>query len=351
MSILELEHITMRYPGAAEPCLKDLSLRVEPGEVVTLLGSSGCGKTTLLKIVAGLETQNEGQVRISGADMQSLAPEKRPIAMVFQKPLLFENMNVEQNVSFSPRLNRTMGKAELREKTGRMLELVGLQGFEKRRVSSLSGGQEQRVSLARALMAQPALLLLDEPLSALDRNLKLSMEKMIRRINRELGTTMLYVTHDQNEAAAVSDRIALMRDGRILQTGTAEDFYSRPVNAFAARFFGCGNLFPAWKTGTRIESPLGGFALPACTLPDGAVLLGIRPEAAKDFQNGPYRGVVGEIVPRSADRKVVLRCGGTELELQVPYQVPLSEGQELSFALDESGVFCLPCGEDGSGDQ
>jgi ABC-type Fe3+/spermidine/putrescine transport system ATPase subunit len=286
VSILELEQITMRYPGAAAPCLRNLSLDVEAGEVVTLLGASGCGKTTLLKIVAGLEAQDEGQVRIDGTDMRSLAPEKRPIAMVFQKPLLFENMNVEQNVNFSPRMNRTMGKEELREKTRRMLELVGLEGFEKRRVSSLSGGQEQRVSLARALMAQPRLLLLDEPLSALDRNLKLSMEQMIRYINRELGTTMLYVTHDQNEAAAVSDRIALMREGQILQIGKAEDFYSHPVNAYTARFFGCGNLLKARKTGNRISSSLGDFSMSDCRLLDGEVLLGIRPEAAKDFQNG-----------------------------------------------------------------
>ena len=264
--------------------------------------------------------------------------------MVFQKPLLFENMNVEQNVSFSPRLNRAMGRAELREKTRRMLALFELEGFEKRRVSSLSGGQEQRVSLARALMAQPRLLL-DEPLSALDQNLKLSMEQMIRRINRELGTTMLYVTHDQNEAAAVSDRIALMREGQILQTGRAEDFYSHPVDAYAARFFGCGNLLPARKAGMRITFPLGVFEMPGCALDDGAVLLGVRPEAGKDFRNGPFCGIIQEIVPRSADRRVVLRCGETSLELLVPWHFPLSEGEALSFALDESGVFCLPCEE------
>ena len=342
MSILELDHITMRYPGAEDPCLKDLSLQVEEGEIVTLLGASGCGKTTLLKIIAGLEKQNAGQVTIDGTDMQSLPPDKRPIAMVFQKPLLFENMNVEQNVNFSPRLNRTMEKKELKEKTRAMLALVGLEGFEKRRVSSLSGGQEQRVSLARALMAEPRLLLLDEPLSALDQNLKLSMEQMIRRINRELGTTMLYVTHDQNEAAAVSDRIALMREGAFLQFGRPENYYSRPVNAYAARFFGCKNLLPARKEGSRIVSPLGSFERPDCTQEDGNVLLGVRSEAAKDFQNGPFCGIIQETVARSTDRRVVLLCGDTPLELYVPYHVPLAEGETLSFDLDESGVFVLP---------
>lgn len=235
-----------------------------------------------------------------------------------------------------------MGKEELREKTRRMLALVDLEGFEKRRVSSLSGGQEQRVLLARALMAQPGLLLLDEPLSALDQNLKLSMEQMIRRINRELGTTMLYVTHDQNEAAAVSDRIALMREGQILQIGKAEDFYSHPVDAFTARFFGCGNLLRSQKTGNRVTSPLGVFEMPDCTLDDGDVLIGIRPEAVAVFQSGPFCGVIEEIVPRSADRRVNLRCGETVLELLVPYHVLLTAGETLCFDLDRSGVFCVP---------
>lgn len=341
MSILELDRITMHYPGAAEPCLRELSLAVEAGEIVTLLGASGCGKTTLLKIVAGLERQREGRVTIDGADMRSLPPEKRPIAMVFQKPLLFENMNVEQNVNFSPRLNRAMGKDALRGKTREMLALVGLEGFEKRRVSSLSGGQEQRVSLARALMAQPKLLLLDEPLSALDQNLKLSMEQMIRRVNRELGTTMLYVTHDQNEAAAVSDRIALMRESRLLQIGRPEDFYSHPVNAYTARFFGCKNLLKVQKRSGKILSPLGEMVRPGEPLPDGDILLGIRPEAAKDFGNGPFRGIVQSITPRSTDQTAELLCGETALELSIPYHVPLAEGETLCFDLDPSGVFCL----------
>ena len=341
MSILELDRITMHYPDAAEPCLRELSLSVEAGEIVTLLGASGCGKTTLLKIVAGLERQREGRVTIDGADMRSLPPEKRPIAMVFQKPFLFENMTVEQNVNFSPRLNRAMDKQTLREKTREMLALVGLEGFEKRRVSSLSGGQEQRVSLARALMAQPKLLLLDEPLSALDQNLKGSMEQMIRRINRELGTTMLYVTHDQNEAAAVSNRIALMREGRLQQVGRPEDFYSHPVNAYVARFFGCKNLLKAQKRSGKVLSPLGKMVRPDEPLPDGDILLGIRPEAAKNFGNGPFRGVVQSITPRSTDRTAALLCGETALELSIPYHVPLSEGETLCFDLDPSGVFCL----------
>lgn len=341
MSILELHDITMRYPGMREPCLQDLNLCVEKGEIVTLLGASGCGKTTLLKLVAGLEKQSAGTIRIGGKDMGSLPPEKRPIAMVFQKALLFENMTVAQNVGFSPRMRRSMSKTELRAKTGRMLELVGLAGFENRRVSELSGGQEQRVSLARALMAEPELLLLDEPLSALDLNLKLAMEQMIRELNRQLKTTMLYVTHDQNEAAAVADRIALLQDRGIVQAGTAEDFYSRPSCRYAAEFFGCRNILPARKEGDAVSSTLGRLELPGQSVPDGEVLLCIRSEAICSLGTGNLSGTVVSIIPRAADRLGVLSCGGTELEFVLPYGMPLTSGQTLSFDLDPTGVYCV----------
>ena len=341
MSILELHNITMRYPGMREPCLHDLDLSVEKGEIVTLLGASGCGKTTLLKLVAGLERQSAGTVRISGKDMGSLPPEKRPIAMVFQKALLFENMNVAQNVGFSPRMRRSMGKRELRDKTSRMLELVGLAGFEERRVSELSGGQEQRVSLARALMAEPELLLLDEPLSALDRNLKLSMEQMIRELNRQLGTTMLYVTHDQNEAAAVADRIALMHDRGIIQIGTVEDFYSRPRSRYAAEFFGCRNILPARKNGNFVACAIGSLELPEQPPADGDVLLCIRSEAICRIGSGPFRGTVRQITPRAADRLCVLRCGEADLEFSVRYGENIEVGKNLQFDLEKNGICCV----------
>ena len=342
MSILELNGISMRYPGAAVPCIQGLELTVEKGEIVTLLGESGCGKTTLLKLVAGLETPAAGTLRIAGKDMNALPPEKRPIAMVFQKALLFENMSVGQNVSFSPRLRRTMSKAELRQETARMLALVGLEGFENRRVTELSGGQEQRVSLARALMAQPEILLLDEPLSALDANLKLSMEQMIRTLNRELGTTMLYVTHDQNEAASVADRIALLHSGSIVQVGKAEDFYSRPKSRYAAEFFGCKNILPACKAGDTVTCALGALALPGQTLPDGDVLLCVRSEAIRVVGSGPLKGLLQSVTPRAADRLCMISCGGEALEFAVRYGEAIEPGQTLCFDLDPSGLCCVP---------
>ena len=211
MSILELNGIAMRYPGAAAPCIQGLELTVEKGEIVTLLGESGCGKTTLLKLVAGLETPAAGTLRIAGKDMNALPPEKRPIAMVFQKALLFENMSVGQNVSFSPRLRRAMSKAELRRETARMLALVGLEGFENRRVTELSGGQEQRVSLARALMAQPEILLLDEPTAALDLPCKQALLDAFA-LFRQQGGLILMATHDLLELDSC-DRVYLLSKG------------------------------------------------------------------------------------------------------------------------------------------
>ena len=344
MSILELYDLTMRYPSAAEPCIRELDLTVERGEILALLGESGCGKTTLLKLVAGLERPTAGTVRISGRDMNNLPPEKRPIAMVFQKALLFENMNVGQNVSFSPRLNHAFSKAELQKRTGRMLDLVGLGGFEDRRVSTLSGGQEQRVSLARALMAQPEILLLDEPLSALDANLKLGMEQMIRSINQELGTTMLYVTHDQNEAAAVADRIALMHNGGVVQIGSGEDFYSRPQNRYAAEFFGCRNILPARKTGNIVNCALGILTIPGLSTPDENILLCIRSEAICDIGSGYLTGLVQSVTSRSTDRLCKIICGGETLEFSIRYGEHIAPGQTVHFDLDPSGICCVPQG-------
>jgi ABC-type sugar transport system ATPase subunit len=215
MSYLRMTNITKTYKGAVSPALKDFELSVEKGEIVVILGASGCGKTTALKIIAGIECQDSGTVLLGGAVLDGLPPEKRSAAMVFQKSLLFRNMTVEENINFAPRLNRTLGKAELRRRTGEMLELLRLEGLGKKRATELSGGQEQRVSLGRALLSGPKLLLLDEPLSSLDADLKWELAAHIKMLNARLGTTMLYVTHDRQEAAEVASRIVYLRDGKI----------------------------------------------------------------------------------------------------------------------------------------
>lgn len=226
------------------PVLRGIDLTVRRGEFITLLGPSGCGKTTTLRIIAGLDTAGEGTLTLEGRDIGSVPPDRRNINMVFQNYALFPHMNVETNVAYSLRLRRRP-KAEIRERCAWALELVQLSGFEKRFPQELSGGQKQRVALARALVSRPPVLLLDEPLGALDLQLRRKMQLELKRIQRQLGITFIYITHDQEEALTMSDRIAVMRDGLFEQTGPAADLYERPQTSFAARFVGNANLLRA----------------------------------------------------------------------------------------------------------
>ena len=341
MSYLEISNVTKTYKGAECPCVNDLTLCVEKGEVVALLGESGCGKTTLLKMIAGLEHQEQGTISIDGEDMGIKDAEKRPIAMVFQKALLFRNMTVEQNVNFAPRVNRTMRKPELKEKVAEMLKLVHLEGMEKRKATALSGGQEQRVSLARALITNPKVLLLDEPLSALDVNLKQSMEGMIRELNSTLGTTMVYVTHDQAEAAAVADRIALMHEGRIVQFDKVEAFYQRPASRYTAAFFGWENFVPAQKENGMVKCVLGDFAIPESEMADGEVTLCIRPEGMKNLGHGSNVGTIVGIAPQGVDSRCTIDCQGVRLVLIIRNQDnrKWNLGDEIRFDIDPLRVW------------
>ncbi|HWG92741.1 MAG TPA: ABC transporter ATP-binding protein, partial [Mycobacteriales bacterium] len=209
---VRLEALDKTYDGGVR-VVEGLDLDVAPGELVALLGPSGCGKTTTLKIVAGLLAPTSGDVLFDGVSVVGSPAERRPVAMVFQKPLLFPHMTVEQNVGFGLRVRGVRG-AQARRRVGELLDLVRLPGYEKRRVGELSGGQEQRVSLARALVVEPRVLLLDEPLSQLDAALRVEMRELVRRVQQEVGVTTLFVTHDQEEAVVVADRVALMLDGR-----------------------------------------------------------------------------------------------------------------------------------------
>ncbi|MDN2567472.1 ABC transporter ATP-binding protein [Aquibium sp. A9E412] len=218
----------------------DVSLSIEPGEFVTLLGLSGSGKTTTLMAVAGLIKPDKGTIRINDTDIVSLAPERRGLGVVFQNYALFPNMNVFDNIAFPLRM-RKRSTQEIREAVGRVLEVVALEPFADRRITALSGGQQQRVALARALVFEPPVLLMDEPLGALDRSLRDQLQTEIKRIQREFGVTVIYVTHDQEEALALSDRIAVMSDGKIRQLGSPDEIYERPSSAFVAGFVGDSN--------------------------------------------------------------------------------------------------------------
>ena len=284
--------------------LKDMNLDVEAGEFLTLLGPSGCGKTTTLRIIAGLERPTAGKVYLEGEDMTSLPPEKRPVNTVFQNYALFPHMNVFSNVAYGLRILR-LSKQELKERVSAALSLVRLSGYEKRMPSQLSGGQKQRVAIARAVVLQPKVLLLDEPLGALDLKLRQEMQKELKLLQRQLGITFIYITHDQEEALNMSSRIVIMRNGRIEQAGTPEDVYERPRTLFAADFIGQSNLLHGTVTGVLPDSltlDVSGVSLPAFpsdtftpSVGDKAVLC-LRPQRVRygsaPQHDMPLRGVI-----------------------------------------------------------
>ena len=262
-ALLRLENLEKSFDG--NPVLKGICLDVTPGEFVTLLGPSGCGKTTTLRIIAGLLEPDAGRVFLDGKDITRLEPEKRDVNTVFQNYALFPHMNVEKNISYGLRIKGAK-KPEWQKKVSEMLSLVQLEGYEKRMPSQLSGGQRQRVAIARAVVLNPRLLLLDEPLGALDLKLRRQMQQELKDIQRRLGIAFIYITHDQEEALNMSDRIAIMRDGHFEQIGTPEEIYERPKTRFAADFIGQTNLLEATvaeKDGRGLILNYAGMFIPA----------------------------------------------------------------------------------------
>ena len=247
--LITLENITKAYDGVT--VLSNINLYIRKKEFVTLLGPSGCGKTTTLRIIGGFETADSGRVVFDGKDISDLPPYKRRVNTVFQKYALFPHLNVRDNIAFGLKIKKTP-KDEIARKVDKMLDLVNLSGYGKRSVDSLSGGQQQRIAIARALVNEPEVLLLDEPLGALDLKLRKEMQLEIKAMQQRLGITFLYVTHDQEEALTMSDTIVVMRGGHILQIGTPKSIYDEPKNAFVANFIGESNIF----RGTMIRDEL-----------------------------------------------------------------------------------------------
>ncbi|WP_457770820.1 ABC transporter ATP-binding protein [Phycobium rhodophyticola] len=243
MGFLTIENVSHQYAGTQAKVLDELALPIRENEFFTLLGPSGCGKTTMLRVIAGFEVPTQGRVLLDGVDIVKTPPWARSVNTVFQNYALFPHLTILRNVTFGLKMRR-MPKAKRHEAARKALELVRLDGFAERMPSDLSGGQQQRVALARALACEPRLLLLDEPLSALDYKLRKEMQGELKRIQRETGTTFVFVTHDQEEALAMSDRIAVMRQGHLEQVGTPSDIYDRPASAFVAEFIGDSNLLP-----------------------------------------------------------------------------------------------------------
>ncbi|QNG38596.1 ABC transporter ATP-binding protein [Geodermatophilaceae bacterium NBWT11] len=286
---IQLTEVTKDY-GQAAPAVDAVSLTIEPGEFMTLLGPSGSGKTTTLNLIAGFESLTSGHVSLDDRDVSDLPPHKRDLGMLFQNYALFPHMTVAQNVAY-PLRERRVPKAEIARRVAAVLELVQLTGRDDAVPTQLSGGQQQRVALARAIVFDPKALLLDEPLGALDRNLRGALQAEIQRIHREVGSTFVFVTHDQEEAMSLSDRIALFNAGRIEQVGTPQELYAAPETLFTARFLGDSTFFPlrgmderslGWGRSTWSLAP-GSVAARARTAPTTALV--VRPEDVRVVPN------------------------------------------------------------------
>ncbi|HEX4870685.1 MAG TPA: spermidine/putrescine ABC transporter ATP-binding protein PotA [Nevskiaceae bacterium] len=302
--LLSLRAIGKTYAG--RPVLQDLSLEVLDGEFLTLLGPSGCGKTTLLRLIAGFERPDHGSIHLAGADLTAVPPERRPLNTVFQQYALFPHLDVFGNVAYGLRRERRP-RAEIAARVGEALELVRLGEFARRKPQQLSGGQQQRVAIARALVKRPRLLLLDEPLSALDAKLRRQMQLELKRLQRELGIAFVFVTHDQEEALSMSDRVAVLHDGVLQQLGSPREVYERPANLFTARFVGETNLFPARVLEVQAERVVVDCAGQHRTLPTPhfaprvgqAVSLLLRPEDIRVLGPDADQGLPGTVIERN----------------------------------------------------
>ncbi|MDQ6883498.1 MAG: ABC transporter ATP-binding protein [Candidatus Dormibacteraeota bacterium] len=316
---MRLEDLRRRY--GAVTALDGLSLTISPGELVALLGPSGCGKTTALRLLAGLEEADGGRVVIAGEDVTGLAANRRDVGMVFQAYSLFPHMTAWQNVAFGLQM-RKVPVTERRRRAGEVLELVGLSGFANRYAHQLSGGQQQRVALARALAIRPKVLLLDEPLSALDAKVRFRLRDEIRRVQLEIGITTLFVTHDQEEALAIADRVGVMQAGRLEQLGPPTVVYSRPATPFVASFVGLTNRLPGVVRHGEVE--VRGVRLPLVQRdePDGSAVALVRPEAVTvvgDAQSaaGPLIGTVIATAFLGATSRVTVDLGGVTVLAQL----------------------------------
>lgn len=255
-NIIELKHISKVYSDNGFKAVDDFNLEVKRGEFVTFLGPSGCGKTTTLRMIAGFELPTDGQILLNGEDISQLPANKRPINTVFQRYALFPHMNIYENISFGLKLKK-LPKEEIRKKVKHVLDMVDLEGFEDRKISTLSGGQQQRIAIARALVNEPEILMLDEPLGALDLKMRKEMQIELKNMHDQLGITFIYVTHDQEEALTMSDTIVVMNQGYIQQIGTPEKIYNEPENAFVADFIGESNIISATMVQDRLVKILG----------------------------------------------------------------------------------------------
>ena len=355
MARIELRGLSKRF-GGADPAVHDLSLEIADREFVTLLGPSGCGKTTTLRMLAGFIQPDAGSIVVDGQMLSSpqavVPPERRRMGMVFQNYAIWPHKTVFDNVAFGLRVQRRSA-SEITQRVGAMLELVGLEGLDRRYPNQLSGGQQQRVALARSLVMEPAILLLDEPLSNLDAKLRERVRWELKELQRRLEITFLYVTHDQAEALALSDRIAVLHQGRLMQYGSPRDVYLRPMNRLVADFMGTVNLVPARVVldGQTSGVVLGSRLVPNVplpeALPDGVeVLLAVRPENVRlsaNIDGGTFGGRIEQATFLGSSNDYVVSVDGAQLRVQTHPAETFEVGDTVSVEID--GSHCTVVGE------
>jgi len=343
---VSLQELTKIYPGSVEPSLDRLSLEIGSGELTALLGPSGCGKTTTMKMIAGLLKTTSGDVLFDGRSVLKDKPEDRGVVMVFQNYLLFPYMSVAANIGFGLKM-RKVSQPEIDQRVSDMLELVKLPDLGSRKPSELSGGQQQRVALARALIVQPKVLLLDEPLSNLDAHLRFEMRDLIRKLQQDLGITTIFVTHDQEEAVVLADKVALILDGRLKQYDVSSAFYSRPVDKATALFFGGQNFVDGQVKDGEFDSALGKMQLPTgCS--NGVGTLTIRPENIRIGRSSDGKNCVdaalADKIYMGTQTRLLCQVGDNQFEVIAnPNDVHEYEvGQNITLHFPENALWVLP---------
>ena len=338
--IIELKNISKSFDG--ETVLDNINLNIYDNEFLTLLGTSGCGKTTTLRIIAGFETPDSGDVLFLGEDIRELPPHKRNVNTVFQRYALFPHLNVYENIAF-PLREKKVPREEIDAKVQEMLSLVALKGFDKRSVTSLSGGQQQRVAIARALISKPKVLLLDEPLAALDLKLRKDMQQELKNIQKATGITFIFVTHDQEEALSMSDTVVVMSEGKIQQIGTPIDIYNEPTNAFVADFIGESNIIP----GIMLEDYRVSFSDHVFECVDSgfasreAVDVVIRPEDVDIVpeEKGMLKGIVTSVTFLGVHYEIIVDINDFKWMIQTTDYV--GENEHIGISIDPDAIHIM----------
>ena len=339
-NIIELKHVTKSFSDGFT-AVQDFNLEVKKGEFVTFLGPSGCGKTTTLRMIAGFELPTSGEILLDGKSITNLPPYERPINTVFQRYALFPHMNIYENIAFGLK-QKKMAKDVIEHKVKKVLSLVDLEGFEERNVATLSGGQQQRIAIARALVNEPEILLLDEPLGALDLKMRQEMQIELKDMHKKLGITFIYVTHDQEEALTMSDKIVVMSEGQIQQIGTPEDIYNEPKNAFVADFIGESNIFSGIMTGKLKVRFCGGEFECVDDVPEGTHITAVvRPEDVEITapSAGTIQGTVISVIFKGMHYEITVQSGRNEMVIQSVKSARV--GDRVGMRLDPDSIHIM----------